>query len=363
MKIKVGLIRFGRMGRFYLIHFLQNDKYEVAYICDVDDSCLALAKALSPASKTTARVDDVFEDPEVQVVALCAYADSRPECIRKAVKTGKHIIAEKPIADCPENEWEMVKLAESCDRFATVNLYLRNSWYHNTIRNFIKSGEIGDLAILRVCHMTPGLVPGEGHEAEGPAFHDCGMHYVDLARWYADSEYATWHAQGVRMWSYKDPWWLQTHGTFENGVIFDITQGFVYGHMSKDQTHNSYIDIIGTKGIARMTHDFKTACVELRGVTQTLKIEKPFGGKNIDKLIDHMANSILTGRRSDAMPTFRDSAVASQTAYAMLEDANSHAMPAIGTLDELAEIRERRCHMTNGYGLLPRNHKKVEPCN
>lgn len=359
MKIKVGLIGFGRMGRFYLNQFAQNAKYEVAYICDVDESCRALAKTLSPGSKITANPNEIFNDPTVQVVALCAYADSRREGIERAIATGKHIIAEKPIADTSESEWEVVKMAEESPVFTTVNMYLRNSWYHHTIREFIKSGEIGELAILRICHMTPGLVPGEGHEAEGPSFHDCGMHYVDLARWYAGSEYDTWHAQAVRMWSYKDPWWLQAHGTFANGVVFDITQGFVYGQMSKNQTHNSYIDIIGTKGIAHMTHDFKTAWVDLRGVTQTLKLEKPFGGKNIDKLIDLMADSIITGKRHSDMPLFRDSAIASQMANAMLEDAAGHAMPAIGTLDELEEIRERRRHMTTGYGLLPRNQKQT----
>ena len=54
---------------------------------------------------------------------------------------------------------------------------------------------------------------------------------------------------GVNMWNYKDPWWVQCHGTFQNGVVFDITRGFVYGQLSKDQTHNSYVDIIGTKGL------------------------------------------------------------------------------------------------------------------
>ena len=95
--------------------------------------------------------------------------------------------------------------------------------------------------------MTPGLSPGEGHEFEGPSFHDCGMHYVDIARYYADSEYKTGHAQAIRMWDYKDPWWLQCHGTFENGIVYDITQGFVYGQLAKDQTHNSYTEIIGSK--------------------------------------------------------------------------------------------------------------------
>ena len=115
-------------------------------------------------------------------------------------------------------------LIEKYDRIAAVNLYLRNSWYHQAMKQFIDEGEIGELAILRICHMTPGLAPGEGHEYEGPAYHDCGMHYIDIARWYTDSEYKTWHAQGMRMWDYKDPWWVQCHGTFENGIAFDVTQ-------------------------------------------------------------------------------------------------------------------------------------------
>ena len=223
-----------------------------------------------------------------------------------------------------------------------------------SVRVLINDGELGELAIIRVCHMTPGLAPGEGHEYEGPCFHDCGMHYVDIARWYAGSEYATWHAQGMRMWDYKDPWWVQCHGTFENGVVFDITQGFVYGQLSKDQTHNSYIDLIGTKGIVRMRHDFKTAEVDLHGVTRTELIKRPFGGKNIDALVDRFADSIESGKLDPHLPTMRDSAIASEAAWTFLEDSRKHTLPSIGDEQTLEQIRERRRTMTNGYGLLHR---------
>lgn len=350
--IKVGLIGFGRMGRFYLKEFMNNSHWQVAYICDPSEASQKMAMEKCPSAKITANEDDVFNDPEVQVVTLCALADSRKDQIKKAVAHGKHIISEKPIADTPENEWAIVDLVEKSNCLGTVNLYLRSSWYHNQIKQFIDEGEIGELAIIRVCHMTPGLAPGEGHEAEGPSFHDCGMHYVDIARWYAGSEYKTVNAQAIRMWNYKDPWWLQAHGTFDNGVVFDITQGFVYGQLSKDQTHNSYIDIIGTKGIVRMTHDFKTATVELRGVTKTVTINKPYGGKNIDVLIEKFAQSIKQGKLCEGMPAMRDSAVASTRAWEFLEDSWKHDMPAIGNLETLEEIRYRRAHMTNGYGLL-----------
>ena len=273
MKIKVGLIGFGRMGQMYWEEMQKSGRWDIAYICDTDPASRELARNLSPSSRIISDEQEIFDDQSVEAVGLFALANSRKEQIEKAVRSNKHILTEKPIADTIDKEWEIVDLIEKYDRIAAVNLYLRNSWYHQAMKQFIDEGEIGELAILRICHMTPGLAPGEGHEYEGPAYHDCGMHYIDIARWYADSEYKTWHAQGMRMWDYKDPWWVQCHGTFENGIAFDVTQGFVYGQLSRNQTHNAYTDIIGTKGIVRMTHDFRTAVVELHGVNRTLRLE------------------------------------------------------------------------------------------
>lgn len=353
MKIKVAIIGFGRMGQMYCKEMQYSGEWDILYICDTNPDAREKARNIVPASTRIVSDEDIlFNDPQVEVVGLFTLANSRKEQIGKAVRTHKHIIAEKPIADTQEKEIEAVNLTEHADIFSTVNLYLRNAWYHQAMKQFIQEGEIGELAILRICHMTPGLTPGEGHEHEGPAFHDCGMHYVDIARWYAESDYKTWNAQGIRMWDYKDPWWIQCHGTFHNGVVFDITQGFVYGQLSKDQIHNAYTDIIGTKGIVRMTHDFKTATVELHGVNRTLCLQQPFGGKNLDKLCKQMAASIRSGIRDNSLPSLRDSIEASHYAWSFLEDARHNCLPSIGNLQTLEEIRERRKHMKNGYGLL-----------
>lgn len=353
-KIKAGVIGFGRMGEKYLNQMRDSGIWDIVYICDTVPAARRSAEERFPGARIVDSEDIIFSDPAIQTVGLFALADSRAGQIEKAVASGKHIIAEKPIGVTLEQERHLTSLVENSDVISTVNLYLRNSWYHRTMKEFIASGEIGDLAIIRICHMTPGLAPGEGHEYEGPAFHDCGMHYVDIARWYAGAAYRTWHAQGIRMWDWKDPWWLSVHGTFENGVVFDITQGFVYGQLSKDQTHNSYVDIIGTKGIVRMTHDFKTARVEMRGVTRTEIVEKPFGGKNIDVLCSLFASSVQSGVRDPGLPEFRDAAIASEYAWKFLEDARRHELPSIGDNATLEAIRERRRNMTDGYGLLPR---------
>lgn len=359
-KIKVGFIGFGRMGEFYLEDMLSGGRWDVRYICDRSSQARELARIACPSACIVSDEDVIFNDPEIQVVGLFALADSRKSQIDKAIASGKHIISEKPIGLAPEDEWDSVRLAEESGLVVAVNLYLRNSWYAQTVKGFIESGEIGELAIVRICHMTPGLAPGEGHEAEGPAFHDCGMHYVDIARYLAGSEFKTMHSQAVRMWDYKDPWWLQCHGTFENGVVYDITQGFVYGQLSRDQTHNCYFDIIGTKGTVRMTHDFKHARVELRGVTRTEIVERHYGGKNIYRLCEAFADRLLgeDSHSGGVLPTFRDAAIASEFSWRCLEDSRNNDLPSVGDEETLMQIRQRRASMTDGYGLLHKRRTK-----
>jgi myo-inositol 2-dehydrogenase/D-chiro-inositol 1-dehydrogenase len=309
-----------------------------------------MASEMVPDALVTSDEDMIFNDTAVDAVGLFALADSRPGQIRKGLAAGKHLLIEKPVAETLRTEWEMVRLVENSDRMVAVNMFNRCAWYHKTIIDFIREGEIGELAIVRICHMTPGHMPQEGHGPEGPPFHDCGMHYVDAARMYAGSEYKTFHAQGIRMWSHTDPWWVQAHGTFENGVVFDITQGFVYGHLSQIQTHNCYVDIIGTKGIARMTHDFKKATVELHGTTRTEKVVDEFGDKKIDVLVDVFARSIIAGSNL-GFPEIRDSVIASEVAWKMLDDAAGNDSPCIGRPEDMDEIVARRRTLKNGYGL------------
>src|SRR5438270_593521 len=307
-KIRVGVIGFGRMGRGFVSVMQHDDRWEIVSICDTNAGTRELAGRTVPTAKIVANTGEVFADRSLDVVGLFTLADARPALIRQALRHKLHIIAEKPIAADSKLEWELVDEIEKSKQLVAVNLFNRNAWYHKEIQAFIAEGEIGKLGIIRVCHMTPGHMPGEGHEPEGPAFHDCGMHYVDVARWYAKSEYKSWHAQGIRMWDYKDPWWVQAHGTFENGVVFDITQGFIYGHLAKEQPHNCYVDAIGTKGVARMRHDFSEATVELYGVHEMLRKTAAFNDKKLDVMVDVFARSVLAGKNL-GFPQARDSVI------------------------------------------------------
>ena len=355
-RLRAGILGYGRMGRAFVSAMQQNNLWEIAAVYDIKPSARHLAARKVPGAKILASPEPIFLDPSIDVVGLFTLADARPCQIRQALATGKHVLAEKPLAADVATEWQLVDEIEASDRFVAVNLFNRNAWYHKDIQRFISDGQIGDLAIIRVCHMTPGHMPLEGHDPEGPPFHDCGMHYVDVARWYANSQYQSWHAQGIRMWGYPDPWWVQVHGTFANGIVFDITQGFVYGHLAKEQPHNCYIDAIGTKGVARMRHDFWNATVELYGTSQTLQKTAPFNDKKLDVMVDVFARSILAGKNL-GFPQVRDSVIASEISWAMLDDAMANVPPVRGAAEEMHQILEHRRNLVDGFGLPVKAHE------
>ncbi len=349
-KIRVGVVGFGRMGRGFVSAMQADDRFEIVSICDVHGPTRELAAKTVPGAVVSDDPDDVFDGPAIDMVGLYTLADARPALILRALAKKLHVIAEKPIAADVETEWLLVQEIEASGLLVGVNLFNRNAWYHKEIRAFIAEGEIGEIGIIRVCHMTPGHMPGEGHEPEGPPFHDCGMHYVDVARWYAGSEYKSWHAQGIRMWAHDQPWWVQCHGTFESGAVFDITQGFVYGHLAKEKTFNCYVDVIGTKGICRMSHNFKDATIDLHGVHTTTRKTALFNDKKLDVMIDVFARSLQSGRNM-GLPSARDSAIASEVSWKMLDDAVKNSPPVVGSNSELRQILAHRKSLRSGFGL------------
>ena len=142
------------------------------------------------------------------------------------------------------------------------------------------------------------------------------------------------------MWSWKDPWWVNVNGCFENGVVFSITQAFSYGSLAETKVKRCGLDVIGTQGVVRMQHDMRTVRVEFHGASHTETKEGPYGGKKLDVLCERFADALQSGDTT-LLPGARDSVIASEVSQAMLDEATRDA-PCVGTPEEMAEILEHR---------------------
>ena len=340
--LKIAVIGGGGMGRRTARALANDPTWELVTICDLNPVVRAEVAEDFSSVRVTADTPGVLTDPAIHAVAITTLADVRPHLIKEALARGKHVWAEKPLGGSIEDEEELLERIEASGLHVCVNLFNRNSQYHECMLAFIASGEIGELASIRVRHQTPGLLPGGGHEPEGPPFHDCGMHYVDVVRWYAQSEFREWDARGICFWGHPDPWWVDVHGTFENGVFFQITNGFIFAQEAHTPRTSCGLEIIGTKGVIVMEHDFETVTVDLRGHTQTSLEEFPYGGKKVDVMARRLAEAIQGG--PVRYPSARDSVIASRISWQMLKQAseNPSHWGQPGDVEQVLAHREKR---------------------
>ena len=152
-RFRIGVIGFGRMGRGFVAEMLQSKVWDVAYICDGYEPSREIARETCPKARVVDDPGIIFKDKSLDVVGLFTLADVRPALIRKALKAKLHILAEKPLAADSATEWKLVKQIEASKQLVAVNIFNRNAWYHHEIINFIRSGQIGELGIVRVCQI------------------------------------------------------------------------------------------------------------------------------------------------------------------------------------------------------------------
>lgn len=342
-RYRIGLIGFGGMGRYWASELAASPRWELAAICEKAPALLELAGKAHPGARLTGEAESLFADSSLEVIGIYTQAHHRPPLMEAALAAGKHLMVEKPIGADLATEERVLAAIEASGRQVAVNLFNRNAWYHKEALAFIASGEIGELAVVRVRHETPGILPyarsiDEPVVSEGVPFHDCGMHYVDVARWYAGGEYVSgqWHAQGAAFWGVPHPWWINAHGVFSNGVVFDITQGACFGHLAKDKSESCGLEAIGTLGVVHYSHDFRTVKFECLGVNRTVRKEGPYGNKKIDVMVDVFAQSLDAGRNL-GYPTARDAVIASRVSAEMAAQAYG-SLPVKGTLADLQRI-------------------------
>ena len=110
--LKVGLIGAGHLGKFHLNNWLEIDDVQLIGFCDTDD---ANAKLINEKYNLP-RYDDaekLIDDCDaVDIVAPTSFHFNLCEA---AIKKGKHVFVEKPLANTMDEARELVKLAKEAN--------------------------------------------------------------------------------------------------------------------------------------------------------------------------------------------------------------------------------------------------------
>ena len=172
-KVGVGLAGCGYWGR-NLARNLHQMGHLVA-VCDPSAKILKEVKATYRGVKTTRDFDDLLEDSKLKAVAVAAPAALHYDLARRALRAGKDVFVEKPLAlRVPEAE-ELVELARDRKRILMVGHILE---YHPAIRklkDLVDAGELGDIHYVYSNRLNLGKVRQEENILWSFAPHDISV--------------------------------------------------------------------------------------------------------------------------------------------------------------------------------------------
>lgn len=157
-KLRVGVIGCGHWGKNYARVFAELKETEVVACCDQIPQNLDAMKDRYPALRRTNDFREIVRDPSIDAVAIATPASSHYAIASEALKSGKHIVVEKPFALTTDECEEMIALAEAERRTLMVG---HTFLYNDSVRKLgelVRSGSAGDIYYLNSRRNHLGLI-------------------------------------------------------------------------------------------------------------------------------------------------------------------------------------------------------------
>jgi len=255
--IVIGIIGAGRIGKLHaanVMYYMPNAKLKTIADTNLTPEMEAWAKNLG-IPHVSKDPEDIFTDPEIQVVMICSSTNTHADFIIRAAAAKKHIFCEKPI------DLTTKKVVAALDAVKKAGVQLQVGFNRRFDHNFarihelVKSGSVGEPQLIKITSRDPAPPPPEYVAVSGGIFLDMTIHDFDMARFQAGSEVVEVYAKGAVL---VDPAIGKAGDvdtalvtlTFANGAlgVIDNSRKAVYGY---DQR----VEVFGSKGAAVAEND------------------------------------------------------------------------------------------------------------
>lgn len=335
-KVRFGMIGCGTVAGYgHIPGMIACPEIELVALSDLSQAKLDELSAKYGVQATYRDYRELLARDDIEAVGVAVPLDQHYPVVMDAVRAGKHVFCEKPIAPAVELGYEMIQAAERAGKLLAINFEMRHSEPHPEMKALLDQGAIGELKVFRgIGNWMGGRWAGEDRYKMlitvglGPIV-DCGIHYFDLCRWLTGSEFGEIYAAGTHIEDYPNPDHVIAVCRMQNGVMAIIEQGWAYTHNTPCHEANLRIDLIGTDGL--ISYANQQCSIEGQETRKELslyskaecwrkKIAAP--QKAFDKMYSLFARSIREGKLVD-LPSGYDGVRALEAAVTALELAKT----------------------------------------
>lgn len=186
----VVLVGCGHIGSAHMDEIYYREGIKVIGVSDVDPVKAQLfAKKYASGSWNT-DYKAYLEDPQADIFIIATYTSTHLTILKDCLAHGKHVLCEKPITPTLEEGKEFVRLVKQSGSKVLVGLILRHNKTYREVAKMLKSGVIGSPIVIRMVqnHHTMDWSRYEKLLEDCPPIIDCGIHYIDVMRWFTGAE-------------------------------------------------------------------------------------------------------------------------------------------------------------------------------
>jgi len=328
---RIGLMGCGTVAGYgHLPALSESPSWDLASIFEPNEERRTAAATRFGVPNAFSNVEEFFESG-IDAVSVTSPAPCHLENVRDAARHGKHVLCEKPLAMTEAEALEMINLAQKAGIMLFTGFTYRFGPEAQKIKRLLEQGAIGDVRSLRLiyiwnCHGRYELDEHgnrieqrrrAGRMLEGGPLVDCGVHDIDLARWWLGSEVQRYQSAAAWVENYEAPDHVYLHLDHANGAHTMTELSYTYCHTAKEPFYQLTYDLIGTEGV--LHYDGVTHTLELRSSQQTESFHFA-PGKNFAGMYEAFAHAVATGEPDD-LATAMDGLVATRIARAATDDA------------------------------------------
>ena len=142
-------------------------------------------------------LDEALAHPEVTAVIICGLSDAHEAQVEKAIKAGKHIFVEKPLAMELPTIRRLDELAKSRKVHLMVGFNQRFDPTWSRIQEEVAEGKIGSLRLMQITSRDPIPPSMKFAKASGGLFLDMMIHDFDMVRFVTGQEVKEVYAKGA----------------------------------------------------------------------------------------------------------------------------------------------------------------------
>lgn len=180
-QLGVGVVGYGYWGPNLVRNFAANQAVKVVAVCDRDPARLGALPHFYPGVTATNRYEDLLDDPAIEAIAVATPVHSHYDLALAALKAGKHVLVEKPLAPSADL---VRRLIDEADRRGLTLMVDHTFLYTPAVRKIselVRRGDLGEVYYYDSTRVSLGLFQSDVSVIWDLAVHDLSIidHILD----------------------------------------------------------------------------------------------------------------------------------------------------------------------------------------